>query len=162
MQYKIVQTNHILFAGIELHLNLADEQAPQKIGNFWNKFFTEKLLDKIVDVKKPINTMALYTNYDNQGNYSLVIGCEVTSLSNIPSGMNSGSLCINGYEIPAAKYAVFSVTGQFPQAVSDFWQKLWLNKNNLGFQRAFTTDFEIYDHRFSSETPEMDVYIAIK
>ena len=159
MQYKILQTDRILFAGIELQLNLADEQAPQKIGNFWNKFFTEKILDKIVDAKKPVNTMALYTNYDNQGNYSLVIGCEVTSLSNIPSGMTSD---INVYEIPAAKYAVFSVTGQFPQAVSDFWQKLWEQKDGLGFQRAFTTDFELYDHRFSSATPEMDVYIAIK
>ncbi|MFA6535717.1 MAG: GyrI-like domain-containing protein [Candidatus Babeliales bacterium] len=159
MQYKIVQSNRILFAGIELRLNLTDEQAPQKIGNFWNKFFTEKILDKIVNAKKPINTMALYTNYDNQGNYSMVIGCQATSRSNIPSDMTSE---INVYEIPAAKYAVFSVTGQFPQAVSDFWQKLWLNKDNLGFQRAFTTDFELYDHRFSSATPEMDVYTAIK
>jgi predicted transcriptional regulator YdeE len=144
MKYEIVNTAEFKIIGIEYKLNLTDETSSTKIGNLWNKFFAQKMSSKIVDVIKPLKTMGLYTHYDRKGNYTLIIGCVVNSLY-----------------IPAAKYALFIIKGQTPQAVSDFWQELWLHKDSLGFKRAFTHDFEMYDQRLISDNPEFDVYIAV-
>jgi len=154
MKYEIVNTAEFKIIGIEYKLNLTDETSSTKIGNLWNKFFAQKMSSKIVDVIKPLKTMGLYTHYDRKGNYTLIIGCVVNSLDNIPAGMQ-------GYTVPAAKYALFIIKGQTPQAVSDFWQELWLHKDSLGFKRAFTHDFEMYDQRLISDNPEFDVYIAV-
>lgn len=154
MQYKIVNTNEIKMVGIEHRLNLNDVLSVEKIGNLWKKFFAEDIPSQIKDVAEPIKTIGLYTHYDRDGNYALIPGCIVNSLNNIPEGMK-------GYTVPAAKYALFTIDIQSPKVIADFWQELWTHKDTLGFTRAFTKDFELYDHRFSSNKPEMYIYISV-
>jgi len=110
-----------------------------------------------------MTSLGIYTNYDKTANYSIIIGCPVSSFDN---SLNNPHPDLIKFTIPAAKYAVFTVTGPFPKTIANFWTDLWsnllTNKNNLNFERAFTIDFELYDARYLSEKPEIDIYIAIK
>ena len=155
MTYKKIIKDQIKVIGKEQRYNLTDPQASEKINLFWLQTEQEKLHENIPNLLQPRTALGLYTNYDKHGNYSLIICHPVSSLQTIPDGMVS-------YIIPTTHYAVFSVTGTFPQAITHFWQELWKESIHLGFQRSFTFDFEFYDQRFNENTPTMDMYIAIK
>jgi hypothetical protein len=64
--------------------------------------------------------------------YSWILGCEVSSLDEIPEGLV-------GKVIPESKYAVFTTQGEFPQGLIAAWQAVW--KSNL--LRSYTSDFEL-------------------
>jgi predicted transcriptional regulator YdeE len=139
-----------LFIGLELRTN---EECSLAMPAHKARFFKENTLSKIPN-KLNGNVLALYTDYESDYSkpYSWILGCEVSSLENIPAGLV-------GKVIPASTYAVFTTQGTFPDGLIAVWQSIW----NLNLARSYTSDFEIYPSDFNPETnPEVKVYIAIK
>jgi predicted transcriptional regulator YdeE len=97
---------------------------------------------------------ALYTQYEEDYTkpYTYVLGCEVSSLDQIPKGMM-------GIEISPTPYAVFTARGAFPASLGSTWQSIW----ETPIERAYSVDFEIYPPTFHPESnPEVKVFIAVK
>src|ERR1700679_21054 len=58
------------------------------MSNLWDKCFVEQYLDKIPD-KADKDIFAIYYDYENgkDGEYTLLLGCKVTSTKNVPKSM---------------------------------------------------------------------------
>ena len=151
MDFKIKRRDPINVIGVKLHVPEAD-QAPYQIGQFWEKFRSEKTKDKIPNKVHPDQTIAVYTNYGPQGEgYSLIIGAEVQYIvNNVPDGMV-------GIEIPEQVYGIFSAQGAIPQIVKETWEQVW----KAPIPREYTYDFEIYKNE-SLDSADVDFYIAVK
>lgn len=119
----------------------------------WGKFHTENIFQKIPNKVNGL-IYAVYTDYEGDflKPYSYMIGCEVSSLDEIPEGLV-------GITIPKQTYTVFDVKGPFPQSVADAWITIWSSNIN----RAYTTDFEVYSlSNVEQKTPDIKIYIALK
>lgn len=150
MDYTIEKQEKKYFIGIDIKTN--NQECVPAMRGLWDKFYKEGLLEKIPH--KVNNTIfALYTNYEGDFTkpYSYILGCEVSTLDEIPEGFI-------GKTVPAASYAVYTTKGQYPQGLTAAWHAIW--KSN--FKRAYTTDFEVYRTDFNPQTnPEVKVYIAL-
>ncbi|MEL7270847.1 MAG: GyrI-like domain-containing protein [Bacteroidota bacterium] len=126
----------------------ADKDIPQ----LWNKFMAENTLQRIPN--KVDNTVyALYTNYegDHTQPYTVVIGCNVASLDNIPEDMTV-------ILIPESKYTQFMAKGDLTKdAVINTWMTIWSTDLN----RTYTTDIEIYGEKAIDLTDgEAEILVA--
>lgn len=132
---------------IGIPLTTTNQDAANSIPALWQKFFTIK--DSIPNKVEPEVIYGMYTDYQNREKdiqktrYTLIVGCEVTSLNEIPSGMV-------GITVPEQTYQVFSVNGPPEKAVFETWQQIW----KTPIDRAFTYDFE----RYGDKT---EIYIAV-
>jgi predicted transcriptional regulator YdeE len=153
---RIIKKPAFSIVGIEVRTNNHDEMTGNgKIGPQWHKFYSQNVLSKIPN-RRGDTVLAVYTNYesDEKGEYSFIIGSEVSSLVNIPEGLV-------GKEIPAAKYAVFtSDRGATPGIVIDIWKKVW---NYKGAARAYQADFEFYGANSTDpQDAQVDLYLSIR
>ena len=152
--YSTIHKPSIMIVGIECRTSNAREAGPQDIPKHWERFFKENTLSQIAN-KSSEEIIALYCDYegDHTQPYSLVIGCQVDSIDNIPKGMVSKI-------IPASSYAIFHAIGEQPQAIIKTWEHIWEHSD---LKRTYTGDYELYGDRFFSKSPkEVDVYIAIE
>ena len=102
----------------------------------------------------------MYSDYesDKDGEYSFMIGARVKSAAAVPSGMMAR-------KVPAGRYAVFtSERGAVEKVVVEAWQKIWSGtKAELGGERAYSVDFEIYDERARDpKNAQVEIYVAVK
>lgn len=150
MSYILEKQKKKFFIGLELRTN--NEECSSAMPKHKEKFFNEKIAEKIPN-RINHDILALYTNYEGDYSkpYSWILGCEVSSLDEIPEGLV-------GKEIPESKYAVFTTQGEFPQGLIAAWQAIW--KSNLF--RSYTSDFELYRADFHPvNNPEIKIYIAL-
>lgn len=151
MNQTIEHQKEKFFIGLELRTN--NEECSLAMPAHKDKFFQENIPSKIPN-KIDGNILALYTDYEGDYTkpYSWILGCEVSSLEQVPEGLV-------GKVIPDSKYAVYTTQGEFPQGLIAAWQDIW--KSNL--PRSYTSDFEIYRSDFDPQhNPEVKVYIAIE
>jgi predicted transcriptional regulator YdeE len=151
--YKVIQKTSLNIVGIECRTSNATEDGPQDIPQLWGRFYDEDIINKIPN-KASHEVIALYCDYEGDYTqpYSLVIGCPVTSLDNIPEGMVAKI-------IPAGSYAIFRAIGEYPSKLIETWGNIWQTE----LKRTYTGDYEFYGEKFSSGSPqEVDVYIAIE
>ncbi|MBS0288630.1 MAG: effector binding domain-containing protein [Proteobacteria bacterium] len=148
--------------GIQVRTNNQTEIDPMtgKIFPIVQRFFHEKLFEKLPHRKKPGTTFCCYTDYENEihGDYTYFIGEEVDSLAVIPEGLTA-------LTIPAQTYAKFTTQpAPMPAVVRNAWFSIWkMTDADLGGKRHFATDFEIYDERASDhQNIVMDLYIGIE
>jgi len=145
--------------GTAVRTNNAQEQTPNGlIGKQWQRFFQENLLGKIPN-KTNANILAAYTDYasDKDVEYSFVLGAKVNSGKEIPAGMVA-------IQIPSGRYAIFtSEKGPAYKIMFELWRLIWtIPKSAPGGDRAYKTDFEIYDQRATDpENSQVDVYVGI-
>lgn len=141
--------------GIECRTSNSPNAAPIDIPKLWGRFFNENVPGKVPH-KNSDDIIALYCDYESDytGPYTLIIGCPVSHIENLPEGQVSK-------EIPDAKYQEFLSVGEHPQALIQTWQDIWSNQK---LQRTYTGDFEVYDNKFFSDTlpKEVRVYIAVE
>lgn len=124
------------------------------------EYFHNKLHDKIQHRKTPGTTYCIYTQYesDHNGEYTYFIGEEVTSLQDIDKELETLS-------IPAQRYIKFTCgPGPMPDLCIEAWQAIWaLSADELGGERAYIADFEVYDERSQDHSNlTLDIYIGIK
>jgi predicted transcriptional regulator YdeE len=156
MKHKVVTRNEKKVIGIEIRTSnqLETHLSTAKIPKAWQEFFDCKMLANIPNKSYENTVLGVYTNYesDQNGRYSLVIGCEVTSLDLIPDGMT-------GICVAPVKYLEFNVEGNMPDVVIETWQYIWnYFSKSTEYQRTFTTDFEVYD---LNHPKKVDIFIAV-
>ena len=138
---------------IGLPLRTDNSVSHKTIPAHWEKFFKENILEKIPG-RTTGEILAVYTQYekDHTKPYTMILGCEVESLDQVPEGLV-------GLEIPASRYAVFTTNGPHPQGVINVWQSVWKG----GLKRTFTSDFEVYTCQFDPvKNPQLQVFIAVE
>ena len=161
MDQIITKLPTIQLVGITARTSNAAEMNPMtaKIGATMQRFFIEGVQSKINHRKNPGKVFAVYTNYESDlhGAYTYFLGEEVTSLEDVSSGLEV-------LAIPAQNYAKFTSTpGIMPAIVINMWQKIWsMNAAELGGERAYLADFEVYDERsVNPMNSVVDCYIGI-
>lgn len=146
--------------GVSVRTNNAKEQTPDgQIGKQWQRFFQEGLLNKIPN-KADNNIIAAYTDYasDKDGDYTFVLGAKVNSDKEVPAGMVA-------LKIPSGRYAMFtSEKGSVNKIMFALWRRIWeVPKSAPGGDRAYKTDFEIYDQRAADpENSQVNVHVGIR
>lgn len=150
MNYTLEHQNKKLFIGLELRTD--NEECSFTMPAHAERFMKENIPAKIPNrINRDI--LGLYTDYegDETHSYSWILGCEVSSLDEIPEGLV-------GKVISESNYAVYKTEGQFPEGLIAVWKAVW--KSNL--HRSFTNDFEIYPSDFDPQkNPQVKLYIAI-
>lgn len=149
--YQIEMQNEKFFIGLELRTN--NEECSIAMPAHQAKFFKENIISKIPN-KVNGDILALYTDYEGDYTqaYSWILGCEVSSLDEIPDELV-------GKKIPQSKYAVFTTEGEFPQGLIAAWHEIW----NSNLDRLYTSDFEVYRSNFDPlNNPKVKIYIAIE
>lgn len=122
--------------GIAIRTTNKNDQAAGEIAGLWGRFLNENILETIPN--KVNNTVySLYTDYegDHTQPYTAILGCAVSSLDDIPEGME-------GKSIAGGNYVKISAQGDLTKGlIVAEWTKIW----EMGLNRAFTADFEIFD-----------------
>ena len=110
-------------------------QSATDIGNLWNRFLSEQMLNKIPN-KVDDTIYSIYTNYqgDHTQRYTTLLGCKVHSFDEIPEGLQ-------GHSFGGGSYVLLESKGDITQGmVYTQWQKIW----DMEIDRSFKADFEIY------------------
>ena len=155
-----VQVEGFSVVGIAIRTSNAEQASPEApIGKMWQRFFHEGVLAAIPN-KADANIVALYTEYssDKDGAYTYVLGARVTKVEAVPPGMVAK-------DVPAGKYALFtSERGPAPKVVPEMWRRVWsVPKDALGGERAYQTDYELYDERARNPADSVvDLYIGVR
>jgi predicted transcriptional regulator YdeE len=150
MDYTITQLDQeIKISGLKTtNLNLTSADQSIHISNAWNTYFA-------LNLPNPMRTFGVYTDYEKNMNYSMIIGSEFKNPETLPSKLFS-------FSIPNGRYAIFTVKGKMPDAIQKFWGDFWTHIKSFPFERTFKADFELYDERKVNADPEVNVYISIK
>lgn len=131
----VFQEHAIHVMGIELRTS--NEEAFRTIPGHWQRFSGEGIAQRVPS-RRSEDVYAVYTDFenagrDNEGVYSLVIGCAVDPRAEVPAGFTR-------VVVPAGRRAVFSVErGRFDQ-VGPAWQDIWRRE----FPRSYIADYERY------------------
>ena len=152
MEYNVIQKGPMQVMGIEIRTTNENWQSGKDIPPFWGQFYREQIQAQIPN-QKTGEVLGLYCEYekDHTKPYTIVAGCEVTLVGEIPEG-----LVVK--QIPAAKYAVFEISGKFPDQMMEVWQWIW--EDHL--RRTYTGDFELYPLGFEPESnSDLLLYVAI-
>lgn len=136
------------------------DPSTNKIAATAQKYFQSGLIKKIKDRKNPGTTFCVYTNYESDvnGDYTYFIGEEVTSFKNVDKEFEILTISAQNY----VKFTNHS--GPMPTVCIDMWKNIWkMNASDLGGERAYIADFEVYDERSSDHNNViLDIYIGIK
>jgi predicted transcriptional regulator YdeE len=138
--------------GISVRTTNANNKALKDIGDLFGNFIGQNLMQMIPN-KMTEDIYCVYTDYesDYNGPYTTIIGCKVSSLAEIPSGLI-------GKTIPQSKYEVYRSTGKLSISLVKTWETIW--KSDL--DRRYTADFDIYGAKARDfDNAEMDTYVAI-
>lgn len=161
MKKELIHRDEIKLVGLTARTNNKNEMNPEtgKIGGMVGDFFGNQWASKIAHRKNPGVTLAVYTEYasNEHGDYTYFIGEEVSAFDHIPEGMRT-------LIIPATHYQKFTTpSGKMPGIVIQAWQAIWkMTPTELGGQRAYQADFEVYDQRAQDPANSvLDIYIGI-
>lgn len=145
----VIYTTEKIIMGIPLRTD--NEQASHDIPAHWKRFYDENI-PAIIPHKKSDDIYAVYTDYEGDFTqpYTLIIGCEVTDVDNIPPGLALKTLS-------TGLYARFIAKGEWPQSVVKAWQHIW----ELDLERAYTTDVVCYPKDFADHKTA-NICIALK
>lgn len=162
MQKELVNKSEIKLVGLTARTNNKNEMNPQtsKIGELAGRFWSQQVAAQIPSRKNPGVTLSVYTEYDTNehGDYTYFIGEEVDSFEDVAAHLQK-------LTIPATKYKKFTTpSGKMPEVVINAWQQIWkMSPSELGGDRAYVADFEIYDQRaIDPANTSLDIYIGIK
>jgi len=89
----------------------------------------------------------------NLGEYTIVIGCAVSSFDSIPEGMV-------GKDVPSGYYTKYTVQGRATGEIVEKWKEIW--KKDAENPRKYSTDFAIYKGKYPFDLGniEGEIYIA--
>jgi len=140
--------------GISVRTTNENNQTASDIGSLWERFMTENILQKIPN-KLGDEIFSIYTNYesDHTKPYDTILGCKVSSLDEIPTGMV-------GQSFEGGTFAKFVSKGDVSKgAIYNSWVEIW----NTDLDRLYTADFEIYGEKAKNPAnAEVDIFVAVK
>lgn len=157
---KATEVSEFYVVGIAARTSNQLEMSGQGvIGKQWERLFSEHVLSNIPN-RVDSNIYAIYTDYTTEQGveYTFLLGAKTRDSSQVADGMIAK-------RVPAGKYAVVtSERAPVVEAVVGAWKKIWsLSPGQLGGERAFDTDFELYDERATDpQNSQVDIYIGLK
>jgi predicted transcriptional regulator YdeE len=140
--------------GVAVRTTNENKQAEQDIPALWGKFMGGGVLQNIPN-KVDDTIYCVYTDYDKDhtGAYTVIIGCKVSSLDDIPEGMS-------GKTIEAGNYIKYVAKGNMMQGiVQDKWEEIWKESD---LPRAYKADFDVYDQAQNPENGEVAIFVSVK
>ncbi len=146
--------------GISCRTNNMNEASDRGcIGHQWEHLMSESLLRKIPN-RADDDIVAVYLDYasDKDGDYTYILGSKVKPGTLAPLGMVKAS-------VKAGRFAVFtSDKGPVQQVVAATWKRIWaLPKSQLGGDRLYKSDFEVYDERAADPAnSQIDIFIRVR
>lgn len=149
MSYNIVTSSAMKIIGMANKTTNDNQQSSRDLPQFWNSYFAKNIEDTIPHKKEPLQRICMYTDYNPKG-YTVIIGACVKTLDDVPASLVSR-------EIPAGKYAVFTVNGPVETSVLKTWQHIW---SIADLPRAYTNDFELYDYD-GDNLRSVKIYVSI-
>lgn len=154
-----VEKNELKLIGIKGRTENGKEMQGQGIiPLFWERFYSEEIIEKIPNKSGTGEIITVYCEYesDDSGPYSFFIGVEVNSFDIIPEGMES-------LLVPKSKYLEISTqTGKLQEIGIQAWQTIWQNQS-LRESRGFISDLEIYAADAKNpENARFDIYLGMK
>lgn len=164
MQKEITIRPEIKLVGITTRTNnvriFESDPATNKIAETVQKYFHGGLYGMIPNRKNPGTTYCVYTEYesDHTGDYTYLIGEEVSSFENVPEDFVQMTL-------PAQQYAkLTNGPGPMPDVCINAWKKIWtMTSEDFGGERAYLADFEVYDARAADHSNVIfDIFIGLK
>ena len=139
--------------GIEMRTTNRSGEARYQVPAFWQKFYHDQVVAQIPSVVDPETIYAVYSDYDEQGYYSMLIGVEAL----LPQKLEPHLIVKT---VPSFKYAMFTAKGAIPYTIPQAWEYVW--SHDFPHTRAFRADFEVYDGRSKVvHDAEVDLYISI-
>jgi predicted transcriptional regulator YdeE len=160
MNPRTAQEEGFTVVGIAVRTSNAEQTTPERpIGKQWERLFREGVLAAIPN-RANGNIVAVYTEYasDKDGEYTYLLGARVTKVENVPAGMVAKN-------VPAGRYAVFtSERGPVQKVVVEMWRRVWATpKSELGGDRTYRADFEVYDQRAQNPADSVvDLYVSVR
>ena len=148
---KKLEEFHVI--GISVRTTNQDGKSQKDIGDLFGIFFRDNLIEKIPN-KESNDVYCIYTKYESdfKAPYTAIIGCRVTSLETVPTGLIR-------ITIPALKYLVFKSIGKLPESVGMTWNQIWQSAIN----RKYIADFDVYGQKAQNPNDaEVDTYVSIK
>ncbi|MEO1048988.1 MAG: GyrI-like domain-containing protein [Bacteroidota bacterium] len=140
--------------GISIRTTNENNQAAEEIAGLWQRFLNENIAANIPN-KKGDTVYSMYTDYegDHTQPYTVILGCEVDHLDDIPNGMV-------GKSVAGGDYAKTTAKGDLTKGlIVNEWYKIW----NTNIDRAYTADFEVFDERAQNPADaEVDFLVAVK
>lgn len=140
--------------GISIRTTNQHHQSSKDLPQLWKNFFPSNVLEKIPN-KVSSDIYSIYTDYekDYMAPYTVILGCKVRHIHDIPEGMVAK-------EIPAGKYVKYLAKGNLDKgAVPETWKRIW----NDNLDRAYTTDFEVHGAKAQNrEDGEVEIFVAVK
>jgi predicted transcriptional regulator YdeE len=150
---ELITIEEFFIIGLSIRTTNENEQSATDIPALWNKFMAENTIENIPN-KIDNAIYSVYTEYEKDYTkpYTTILGCKVSSLDNIPTGMT-------GKSIAKETYKQFTAKGNLADGiVIQKWIEIW----NTDLNRKYTADFEIYGEKASNpENAEVPIFIAI-
>ena len=138
--------------GVSVRTSNVNNKALKDIGDLFGNFVGGNILQKIPN-KISEDIYCVYTDYESDfnGPYTTIIGCKVSSLKDIPTGLI-------GKTIPESEYQIYKSTGKLSISLAKTWEGIWQTDLN----RRYSADFDIYGEKARDyENAEVDTYVAI-
>jgi predicted transcriptional regulator YdeE len=157
---KQILADPIYVAGYQIRTSNAKELSGNgEIGKLWARFFQENLGAQIPN-RLGQNLMVVYSDYasDEKGEYNYLLGVPVSSVDGLPAG-------ISYRKIPTGQYAVITTEqGSVAAVMQAAWKRIWaMPPAQLGGQRAFLQDYEIYDQRASDpNNSQIEIHVGLR
>jgi predicted transcriptional regulator YdeE len=159
MKNTIVNKDTFNIIGISARTtNLNEISGHGEIPKLWNRFYTEGIAHKIPGKISRGEIIAAYTDFtsDENGEYTIIIGCETEPDIIPPEGMI-------GKKINKCNYLQISTEwGSLQKIGVAAWMKIWQDQP-LKSQRVYRADLEIYGK--DAANPEMarfDILLSLK
>jgi predicted transcriptional regulator YdeE len=166
METKIVDETSIILAGISFYGDPFDSSdawsEENQIGRLWQRLMTylERHQDSLQDDMQQGASYEVHIygpETESKGLFEVFVGLRVSAVESVPFDLTVKVL-------PAATYAVFTLTGK---AIIEDWEKemtVWLEQE--GYQEAYSYNFQYYDARFKGmdriDDSQIDVYIPVE
>ena len=108
------------------------------------------IIDKISN-KLSKDIYCIYYEYESDFNapYSVMLGCRVESLINIPTGLV-------GLKIPRTKYLRFDSYGELPDCLIKTWSEIW----NSEIDRRYSFDFDVYPE-YPTDSAQVQTFVSV-
>lgn len=150
LEYEIVKKEKQFIVGLAVRTD--NERAMKDIPEICAQFqegWQEKITNCVND-----DIVCAYLEYDEdfEKPYTYIIGCIVKNIDKIPAGMVYK-------ELAGGIYAKIEVFGDYPESLLAAWEDIW----DSDLDRAYTTDFEVYDQHFIDENDYyFNIYISLQ
>ena len=152
MDYEIVTLDEKFVAGVQTVTNNSAADMQSKIGGLWQKLYSG--IAQSMKNRTNRKSIGLYCDYQQNGDYTVLAGCEIKSEGIIDAEKSALSV----KKISGGKYAKFVVKGDVQKAVGNAWGEIW----KTPLERTFTGDFEEYQEDTESGSGTIIIYIAVR